>query len=90
VTRYAHIPSSQYFQVPDVVDRAVVQTELKDFLVTRHPRFLVYSPGGLLRDIWSIDNPSRSFDTPNVVVLSRQWQEGNWQVYRISYKNEPL
>lgn len=89
VTRYAHIPSSQYFHVPEVMDPAVVQTELKEFLITRHPLFLVYSPGGLLREIWSIDNPSPSFH-PSNVVLSREWQEGNWQVYRISYKNDPL
>ena len=89
LVRYTHIPASQYFQVPEVMDRPVVQTELKDFLVMRHPDLVVYSPGGLLRDIWPIENPSRSFD-PSNVVLSRQWQEGNWQVYRISYKNDPL
>ncbi len=86
--RYTRIPASQYFQVPEVMDRPVVETKLKDFLIMRHPGLVVYSPGGLLRDIWPIDNPSRSFD-PSNVVLSRQWQEGNWQVYRISYKDDP-
>jgi hypothetical protein len=46
-----------YFQAPYQVEPAQVQTALRDFVVTRHPRFVVYSPSGLLRGIWSVDNP---------------------------------
>jgi 4-amino-4-deoxy-L-arabinose transferase-like glycosyltransferase len=88
VIRFARIPSSEYFQVPYQVDPATVQEELRDFVVNRRPRFLVYSPSGLLRGIWSIDRPGRILDDSSI-ALSREWQEGNWQVYRISYEGDP-
>jgi 4-amino-4-deoxy-L-arabinose transferase-like glycosyltransferase len=88
VIRYARVPSSDYFLTPEVLDPPLVHRELRDFIVSRHPRFLVYSPAGLLRGIWSVDNPSQIIDNSNL-VLSRQWQEGNWQVYRISYEDHP-
>ena len=81
--RYAHIPASEYFQVPYLADPTRVRTELNNFLVTRHPHFLVYSPSGLLRNIWSAEN--HPLDDPNV-VLSRQWQQGNWEIYSLSYE----
>ena len=84
VIRYAGIPAAEYYRVPEVMDVTAVQTELGEFLATRHPRFLVYSPEGLLRDIWLVPDSRPILDNSSA-VLSLEWQEGNWRVYRINY-----
>jgi hypothetical protein len=85
VIRYAHIPSSKYFRVPYSVDPTLVEKQVREFIASQHPRFLVYSPRGLLRSIW----PGDTAEEPNLekldLQLYRRWQQGDWEVYEIRY-----
>jgi 4-amino-4-deoxy-L-arabinose transferase-like glycosyltransferase len=88
IIRYTRIPRSDYFEVPYQEDPVIVRTQLCDFIVTRRPRFLVYSPNGLLRHIWPIENPSSILKNSSI-ALRRQWREGDWEVYVATYQDRP-
>ena len=85
VIRYAHIPPSQYLQVPYLANSDAVQRQFKDFIANRHPRFLVYSPKGQLRSVWSIDNNAEIQLDQVDAHLNRLWQQGNWEIFEIYY-----
>lgn len=85
VIRYAHIPPSQYLQVPYLVNSDAMQRQFKDFIANRHPRFLVYSPKGQLRSVWSIDNNAEIQLDQVDAHLNRLWQQGNWEIFEIYY-----
>jgi hypothetical protein len=88
VIRYAHIPSSKYFQVPYLVDPTVVEKQVVDFVESQHPRFLVYSPSGLLRRIWPLDGQTEIDLAKPRVRLKERWQQHDWEVYEIEYPTQ--
>jgi 4-amino-4-deoxy-L-arabinose transferase-like glycosyltransferase len=85
IIRYVGIPSSRSFRVPYLVDAALVERQLADFVARERPRLLVYSPRGQLRSIWSLDDREEiNFDKLNMRLRCR-WQERDWRVYEIEY-----
>ena len=85
IIRYSGVPSSQSFRVPYLMDSALLEKQLRDFVARERPRLLVYSPRGQLRSIWSLDDREEINFYKLNVRLRRRWQDRDWRVYEIEY-----
>jgi hypothetical protein len=86
ILRFSGIPASQAFAFPAGADRALMESQLHDFVNDKRPHFLVYSPRGRLGRIWALGSDREIEPAGYNLLLRQRWQWANYRVYEIIYR----